>query len=240
MLNQQPISKVVTARYVGELLVHSIFETIQGEGPFAGTPCMFIRLAGCNLQCPLCDTEYTHGAISITPGDIASELKKHRGSGLVVITGGEPFRQNLTELLHILVDEGYYVQIETNGTLPPPQLDFSYRTHLSTPLTGVYIVCSPKTGFVNQEIPPRAIAYKYVMSHGSIDSSDGLPVLALGHTANPRLARPPLWWDRAIYLQPADHQHDLENELNRLVVVKSCMKYGYILQLQIHKILNLA
>ena len=53
--NGQPIEKVQRT-FDGTLEVHSIFKTIQGEGPFCGTPAVFIRLAGCNLQCPWCDT----------------------------------------------------------------------------------------------------------------------------------------------------------------------------------------
>ena len=56
MINKQPIEKREPS-YEGTLQVHSIFKTIQGEGPFCGTPCVFVRLAGCNLQCPACDTD---------------------------------------------------------------------------------------------------------------------------------------------------------------------------------------
>ena len=121
-LNTQPIEKKVH-REDGIVEVHSIFYTIQGEGPFCGTPSVFVRLAGCNPQCPWCDTEYSSSRMEMTPFEVVVQAKvrfRLPKGGLVVITGGEPFRQNLSYLLRALTEHGYYVQIETNGTLPPP------------------------------------------------------------------------------------------------------------------------
>jgi len=72
------------------------FRTIQGEGPFAGFPAVFIRMAGCNLKCPGCDTNYTHGRDTVSAIALTEELvpllaKTPRA--VIVITGGEPFRQ---------------------------------------------------------------------------------------------------------------------------------------------------
>jgi 7-carboxy-7-deazaguanine synthase len=124
-VNQQAIEKS-TSHPEGLLDVHSIFYTIQGEGPFSGFPAVFIRLAGCNLQCPHCDTEYTQGRRLAYPEVVAeyvSTLSQPRG--LVVITGGEPFRQNLTKLLQCLSDYRLLVQIESNGTLPPSKFQYT-------------------------------------------------------------------------------------------------------------------
>jgi organic radical activating enzyme len=242
--NQQPIEK--RSRTDGlKLYVHSIFYTIQGEGPFCGQPAVFIRLAGCNLQCPWCDTDYTSSRALLTPNQIIADTLVEPWSSnteikpLVVITGGEPFRQNLGPLLKLLYELGYRVQIETNGTLPPPQADgFQYHTQVG-PWQGVYLVCSPKTGKVHPDITARACCYKYVTSVEDGASLDGLPLQALGHSAHPMLARPPAWWDRPIYLQPADHKDEEINRANQEIAVKSCMKHGYTIQLQIHKYLNL-
>lgn len=240
MLNTQAIEKRVD-RPDGRIDVHSIFHTIQGEGPFCGTPCVFIRLAGCNLQCPWCDTEYTEGRQLMGPGAVLFEVNalwradKWRKPGLVVITGGEPFRQNLTGLLEVLVHAGYYVQIESNGTLPPSS--FSYSTFISN-REGAYIVCSPKAGKVHPRIWEEACCAKYVMEQGNMREEDGLPMTALGHTANPYVARPPEGWDRPIYLQPMDAKSTAENNRNIAAVRDSCIKHGHILQLQIHKIIG--
>lgn len=256
MINNQPIEK--RTRADGSILeVHSIFYTIQGEGPFSGVPAVFVRLAGCNLQCPWCDTDYTSrrfeadvayivGAVGYTR--VKGILGDHAyvgnlpNAGLVVITGGEPFRQELAPLLRELVKAGFFVQIESNGTLPPPSLgtastSFAYYNHDTRQRDGVYLVCSPKTGKVHPLADRLACCYKYVMDADNVDPEDGLPVTALGHTANPRLARPGLR-SKPVYLQPADHKDPAANQRNIDAVIKSCQKHGYTLQLQIHKYLG--
>src|SRR4051812_26652612 len=93
-----------------------IFLTIQGEGPEHGKAAVFIRTAGCNLDCPLCDTDYTTNRKVVLIDDIVAKVKELRNKCLVVITGGEPFRQNTTQYLcEKLLLKGYQVQIETNG-----------------------------------------------------------------------------------------------------------------------------
>jgi 7-carboxy-7-deazaguanine synthase len=238
-LNTQPIEKR-EHRADGQLAVHSIFPTIQGEGPFCGTPCVFIRLAGCNLQCPACDTDYTSRRELMHPDRIAEIVTDLRGPGLVVVTGGEPFRQNLDLLFAKLVRRGYYVQVESNGTLPPtpciPTLTSLWR-YSTAPhkRDGVYVVCSPKTGKLHPDIYRVACALKYVVRHGAVEE-DGLPTHALDHTARP--ARPPEGWDRLIYIQPLDSGNVLDNDFHTAEAVASALKHGYTLQLQIHKIIG--
>lgn len=233
-MNNQPITKPVYHER-GMLRLHSIFPTIQGEGPFAGRPCVFVRLAGCNLQCPLCDTEYTEGAIDVMPEYILGEVVRHRGLGrLVVITGGEPFRQNVEPLIKLLISKGFRVQIETNGTLAPNG-DYA-AIQKSGMLT---IVCSPKAGKVNEALQPFINCYKYVMSANSVREEDGLPFRALGHPANPYVARPHLGFGGTVYLQPVDVKDQTENQRHLDACIRSCMKYGYTLCLQLHKILGM-
>lgn len=234
MRNIQPIEKRV-AKSTKLLSVHSIFHTIQGEGPFCGTPAVFVRLAGCNLQCPACDTDYTSGRWAASPMSVLQHVRDFMESGLVVVTGGEPFRQDLREVLHLLVAAGFYVQIESNGTLEPPMIDFSVKTDNRK---GVYLVVSPKTGKLHADIFGVACALKYVVEADSIRIEDGLPLKALDHTANPYPARPPIWWNRPVYLQPMDSKIGIENERNTQAAVKSCLKHGYILQLQVHKLIG--
>lgn len=237
MLNQQPPEKRVLETVLD---VQSIFPTLQGEGPFCGTPAVFVRLAGCNLQCPGCDTDYTSKRRHMTVELIVHAVQMERTTsepGLVVITGGEPFRQQIGQLIRDLVNAGFYVQIESNGTLPAPNnVPFMQRTDARE---GAYLVCSPKTGRVHPIVAAAACAFKYVMAADSVDPDDGLPVLALNHTAHPKVARAPRSYRGPIYLQPMDSQDEATNSLNRAVCVASCLKYGYILQLQVHKLLGM-
>ena len=236
--NKQPIEKRDRGDNDGFVEVHSIFHTIQGEGPFSGKPAVFVRLAGCNLQCPMCDTEYTEGRKAMHPHAVVDAIERtalHTG-GLVVVTGGEPFRQDLTDLLFTLHEAGYYVQVETNGTLPPPQLGELWSSNINS-RDGVYIVCSPKTGKVHDDIRHRAACFKYVLTAGAVDPHDGLPTSVLGLTRPP--ARPCLnrdnTWRQPVYVQPADEQSVSANGANHEAALNSAMKYGYTLQLQIHK-----
>lgn len=234
-MNQQKIEK--RSKRTDDLLaVHSIFHTIQGEGPFCGTPAVFIRLAGCNLQCPQCDTDYSSKRQSASALQILASVAMWARRGLVVITGGEPFRQNLTELLTVLTNCGYYVQIETNGTFAPSTFDYNFSTDKRR---GAYIVCSPKTGRVNHIIEQYACAMKYVMSASSVDDQDGLPIQALDHPVERRVARPTKNFTGLVYLQPLDVKDPIQNQLNLEAVVKSCMTYGHILQLQVHKLIGM-
>lgn len=236
MDNIQPREKRTTKS--DYLSVHSVFQTIQGEGPFCGVPCVFIRLAGCNLQCPACDTDYTSGRSSATADELVQNVKRYRADGLVVITGGEPFRQNIQELCMKLFRAGYFVQIESNGTLPAPDgLPFNKDT---SSRWGVYLVCSPKTGKVDHSIAGYACAFKYVLEYGNVRHEDGLPLQALRHTASPYPARPPEGWRGVIYVQPLDSKDDAENLLHLGEAIRSSFTFGYTLQLQIHKIIEVA
>lgn len=110
------------------LLVRSIFPTLQGEGPFAMYPAVFIRLAGCNrgakTACQWCDTDFlvSKSTLLLIP-EILREVAKYRNADsldkpLIVITGGEPLlHSRMDELVVALHDQGYTVQIETNGDL---------------------------------------------------------------------------------------------------------------------------
>lgn len=239
-MNKQPIEKATRSSGV-HLDTIGVFYTVQGEGPFSGMPAIFIRLAGCNLQCPFCDTDYTAGREARAVDGLVDQVVQLARPGvvkLVVITGGEPFRQQIGNLIAKLIDAGFAVQVESNGTLPPNDLTvwgLEWKVQPSMPLHGAYIVCSPKTGKVHEKVVSRACCFKYVLDADHIDEDDGLPTTALGHTANPRVARPPSWWDRPVYVQPADHADSMENRRNVKVAVASAMNHGYTLQLQLHK-----
>lgn len=226
-MNTQPAEKKVFSEN-GDLEVHSIFKTIQGEGPFSGHRAIFLRLAGCNLQCPLCDTDYTSGREFLSVQNVLSRINDlcKEQSYLVVITGGEPFRQNIYPIASALLSNGYLVQVETNGSL---YQDLPFE---------VTVVCSPKTGSIHPALQQRISAYKYVL-HADEVCADGLPLRALNHPVNVQLARPSIHYSGPVYLQPVDVGDEVENKRHLAAVLRSVLKHGHTLCLQTHKIVGL-
>lgn len=216
----------------GTLDVVDVWKTIQGEGPFAGRPAIFVRLAGCNIQCPLCDTNYTTGRRMIVPGVLANKVRLEVAGiykPLVVITGGEPLRQNLAPLIEVLLrrDIARDIQIETNGILCP---DLQYDE--------ITVVCSPKMPNINRRLQPHIKALKYILQAGQVSIEDGLPKATLGSDWN--VGRP----DREIcnaeiYVQPLDEQDEVKNKANLDATLASVSLFGHRLCLQVHKIIGL-
>jgi len=101
------------------LRVTEIYKSVQGESTWAGLPCIFVRLARCNLRCVWCDTAYAfYGGDNVSIGDIVAKCREF-GGGLVEITGGEPLVQRDCPALALaLLDAGMTVLIETSGSLP--------------------------------------------------------------------------------------------------------------------------
>jgi len=103
--------------------VAEIFRSIQGESTYAGTPCIFVRLTGCNLRCVWCDTAYAfYGGRKMSVEEVMeavrgfSERDSQRLVNLVEVTGGEPLLQKETvPLMDRLLREGYRVMVETSG-----------------------------------------------------------------------------------------------------------------------------
>ena len=186
MFGNNPIRKPITGD--GDVLdIVSIFPTIQGEGPRAGEPAIFIRLGGCNLACEFCDTEF-EDFIKHELEDILNEVRELKnGQKLIVITGGEPFRQPIEKLCKELTTLGFTVQIETNGTL--------YR-ELSK---GVEIICSPKQNSpIRGDLLERITAFKFLISEFR-EEYQTVPEVGQSQT------------DLPIYIQPID-EYDTEKK----------------------------
>ncbi len=193
------------------LKVNEIFYSLQGEGRWTGTPATFIRLAGCNLQCPFCDT--SHSAFNLMEERDIAELVEKAPSRHVVITGGEPTIQLTLPLLRALKETGAFIQIETNGTLALP----AGAAELID-----WITCSPKL-----PEPP------------AIDRIDELKVVYTGTDVEPMLAIA-LTHPECRYLQPCDTGNpDRNAEIIRSAISYIKQHPQWKLSLQTHKLLSI-
>lgn len=142
-----------------ELLVHGMFPTLQGEGPYVGTPCVFLRLAGCNFGdkvgfCEFCDTDFAlKDGKRLTFEQILSNMKNlwdgavekpMNTTKLMVITGGEPGLQpGIVQFIALAFRKGWMVQVETNGT----QNTFAKEVReIPGAHSNLTLVISPKAG----------------------------------------------------------------------------------------------
>ena len=102
--------------------VKEIFYSLQGEGCHTGRAAIFVRFAGCNLQCPFCDTDFKNGE-EITDLEVLNKIEQlSEDCKFIVLTGGEPTLQVKDDFIRLLQRKGYYVAMETNGTREIPQL----------------------------------------------------------------------------------------------------------------------
>jgi len=104
------------------MYITEIYKSIQGESTYAGLPCVFVRLTGCNLRCDWCDSEYTFtGGHRMALEEVLERVEQlSPGGGLVEITGGEPLLQEreVVPLMQTLLDTGFTVLLETSGERP--------------------------------------------------------------------------------------------------------------------------
>lgn len=215
MLGQNKISNVIS-KGGDSLEIVNIFPTLQGEGPFSGRAAIFIRLGGCNLQCKFCDTEfddYIVMTISQIIDKILSFTKSYK-INMIVITGGEPLRQPIEKLCHILIAHKFKIQIETNGTI---------NRKLPKEVT---IICSPKMINGKYHITKELINY--------VDYFKFLVEATGEYDTIPRLN-----FSQPVYIQPIDTLNKKLNKKNITHAIDLVMKHNYILSLQTHKILQI-
>jgi organic radical activating enzyme len=234
-------------------LVKEIFYTVQGEGPYAGYPAIFVRFSDCNLGCFFCDTDFTGGTEyslqALTANLIAASLE--HSCTFFVFTGGEPMLQEIFMLVeqldkHLEWDHERYcplVQVETAGTVWP------VIDGLELIDNGIAsIVCSPKTPKVHHYIADYCNDYKYILRFGETDPVDGLPNKSTQRLGvNAKLFRAAA--DKQIWVQPCDEDNDPNASgssgqamtlQNMALVSEIAMQHGYRVSLQLHKILGLA
>ncbi|WP_435183311.1 7-carboxy-7-deazaguanine synthase QueE [Cylindrospermopsis raciborskii G7] len=201
-----------------KLPIHETFQsTVQGEGYWTGSLVDFIRLSGCPLSCPWCDTGYADGGANLprferTIGELLAELKSPR----IVISGGEPFiHKHLPELVEALLDAGKQVNIETSGS-------FWKEVPLSA-----WITLSPKE-HINPKYPvqnqfwSRANEAKIV-----IETGQEIEFYQEQLSAHP---------DLCVYLQP---EWNSSSKSLALILQLLQQKPDYKLSLQTHKYIGL-
>lgn len=103
--------------------IAEVFYSLQGEGARAGTPTVFCRFAGCNMDCDFCDTDH-NPRFEVSQFELLQLLQRNdlHNSKRVILTGGEPLLQVDHHLLLMLQAEGYHIALETNGTVKVPEL----------------------------------------------------------------------------------------------------------------------
>jgi 7-carboxy-7-deazaguanine synthase len=200
-----------------EIPVHETFQnTIQGEGYWVGTPVDFIRLAGCPVGCPWCDTGYANGGMNLPRQvrsfeDLITELRSPR----VVISGGEPFiYAQLPALINHIEATGRTVSIETSG---------SFWQEISN---SVWVTLSPKH-HVNPKYPVVPLMWKRASEIKLvIETGKELEFYAEYLTLNPQIP---------VFLQPEWTQRD-----RTFPLVLDLLKQfpHYRLSVQLHKYLN--
>lgn len=232
--NPKLLEKIITIMYP----INEVFQTIQGEGVYTGVPALFIRLQGCPVGCPWCDTQHTWEHRSedevslaavvektaasskwadVTPQQLL-ELFQQRGytARHVVITGGEPAMFDLVPLGEALEQAGYHLQIETSGT-------FEIRATAQTWVTVSPKLDMPGGYLVRPDCMKRANEIKYpVAMQKHIEQFDKLL-----QTCPPN--------DQAIIaLQPIS-QRPRATEL----AMRVCIERNWRLSVQLHKYLNI-
>lgn len=225
------------------LWIQEVFPTIQGEGPFAGVPAVFVRLAGCNLRCHFCDTDFESSTWKPTLDELLAKIMeaRHTMGGnripLIVLTGGEPLRQRIAPLISALFDRDFEVQIETAGTLWAPEF-----TDLIC--GGLTIVCSPKTPVINKHIEQWCTDYKYIIRRGEISEEDGLPIVSTQEKDRPaKIYRAgdaaDIWLQPCAEYYPGGSINMTATTVNMKLAAELCMRHGYRLSMQIHKLIGL-
>ncbi|HWR90221.1 MAG TPA: radical SAM protein [Dissulfurispiraceae bacterium] len=145
------------------MIVCEIFESIQGESTYSGLPCFFVRLAGCNLRCTYCDTIYAYeGGEELGIEDIIDRAERSR-LGLVCITGGEPLLQtDVFSLVPGLIDRGFTVLVETNGSMSISGMDRRavMIMDMKTPKSGM----SDRMDLGNLKLLKRSDQLKFVIA----------------------------------------------------------------------------
>lgn len=209
--------------------VNTFYPTIQGEGAMTGVPMIVLRLQGCSVGCPWCDTKETwdaDGGIELHPAEIAKRLARYRehpdtkGIEWILLTGGEPAEQDLSELIPVLHEKGWRVALETSGTAPlPANAGFDFVTVSPKMLM-------PGKKLVLATALLRADEIKHVV--GSERDIDMLDTLLNSCSQSWPGTMPP------VTLQPVS-----QSEKATRLCTRVCLERGWRLSVQVHKVIGL-
>ncbi len=203
-----------------------IYPTVQGEGLLVGSPVTLVRFQGCNIYCPWCDTKYAipfKEGFEITPSELLKKLRRF-GRNHILVTGGEPFAHpNFGKFCELLVSEGFFLQIETNGTLWVETLE-------RLPRRSFYISLSPKP-VVNYRTHPKVLEYADELKM-VVDDSLTLDVLL-------REELLPFAKEGKLVLQPEGNKEKFVEKALKLL--DGLLERGLYARLipQVHKLINL-
>ena len=201
--------KILPALSVSKYCVNEIFYSVEGEGFFSGTPAIFVRLAGCSMHCPWCDTKYAQKInFNLTAEQILKKIANYPCK-TVVLTGGEPTEQNLMPLLKLLKKNKYQIHLETNGTNLIDTKLFDFCT------------VSPKA-YVNSKMLKKANAVKYIT-----DTKTTLQEIESFQSVLNKKA--------LFYLQPKNNSKENIKQCLKLIKQKPNLR----LSVQLHKFLNI-
>ncbi|WP_336489973.1 7-carboxy-7-deazaguanine synthase QueE [Methylobacterium nigriterrae] len=217
------------------LPVSEVFETVQGEASWAGTPAVFVRLQGCNVGCPWCDTRHTWAIdpanvvdaavmaaktqdaptyANLEPAHLAACILATTEARHVVITGGEPAMHDLTALSRELLNGGRSVQLETSGTA---EIRIDPRA---------YVTLSPKIGMPGGLTVRRDAVLR--------DDEIKMPV---GKPADAERLREPLaeyrFYGKRVWLQPLS-----QSAKATALCVDAATRNGWRTSVQTHKSLG--
>ena len=194
-----------------------IFNSIQGEGLWTGQPMTFIRLAGCPVNCPFCDTDYNKGT-SMKLEEIVGKINNNH----VCVTGGEPLvNPGITDLLERLlaVNPGDQIHVETSGCYLLPDIIEAYREYF-------WITVSPKGSWLGAErecIPSvihDADEVKWLIP--------GTPIEFIEHFHNP---------DKHNFIQPVNNELTI-HQGNLLRAYEVACDKQWPLSVQLHKLID--
>ncbi len=204
------------------LKINEIFYSIQGESTYAGLPCLFIRLMGCDLRCSYCDTEYAFfEGKSKSLSEILS-VAQQQGASLIEVTGGEPLLQrNVHPLMSLLCDEGYEVLIETSGAHDISKIDPRVKVimDLKCPSSGEL----ERNRMENIPYLKKKDQLKFVM--GSREDYEWLKGMIQTHQLNERVG--------AILVSPVFGKIDLQSMAKWILEDHLPVRF----QVQLHKII---